>query len=256
MDVEFRNARGLRLAGTLYRADSHAVVVMAHGFMSDRHSSGRFDQIATRLAQAGYDAFAFDFSGCGESEDDSLTAAKQVDDLRSAIAHARSLGYERIALWGNSLGCRICVSAYKPGIATMVLTGAGPGPVQYRWEEHFSAAQLRELEETGRLTERLDEGPRRTVVVEAQMLRDFAEFDQAAILGRIECPVLLINGDGDAEERMLSGVSAAAMRFLPEGSRHTIIPGAAHGFWGHLDTVADLGVEWLERHVPTKGGDA
>ena len=39
---------------------------------------------------------------------------------------------------------------------------------------------------------------------------------------------------------MLAEVSTTALRFLPPGFRHVIIPGAAHGF-AYLDRVVDLG---------------
>ena len=99
--------------------------------------------------RAGYSALRFDFSGCGESDDDALTAAKQIEDLQAVLDHGEAEGFERIALWGNSLGSEFCLQSWRPGIAAMVLTGAGPGPVHYRWEEHFTAAELRQLAETG-----------------------------------------------------------------------------------------------------------
>jgi pimeloyl-ACP methyl ester carboxylesterase len=244
------NKRGLRLAAELHPADSKTLVVLAHGFTSDKSSEGRFDYIAGCLTRAGYSALAFDFSGCSESDDDALTAAKQVEDLQAVLDHGEAAGFERIALWGNSLGCRICLQSWRPSIAAMVLTGAGPGPVHYRWEEHFTAAELHQLAETGRIEQRSDFRPSGRIVIDSQMLRDFAEFDQVAILGRVRCPVLLINGDGDAEERMLAEISKAALGFLPPDSQHEIISGAAHGFWRHLDRVVDLGLEWLGRHLP------
>ena len=244
------NKRGLRLAAELHPADSKALVVLAHGFTSDKSSEGRFDYIAGCLARAGYSALAFDFSGCGASDDDALTAAKQIEDLQAVLDHGEAAGFERIALWGNSLGCRACLQSWRPSIAAMVLTGAGPGPVHYRWEEHFTVAELRQLAETGRIEQRADLRPSGRVVIDGQMLRDFSEFDQPAILGRVRCPVLLINGDGDAEERMLAEISKAALGFLPPESRHEIIPSAAHGFWRHLDGVVELGLDWLGRHLP------
>jgi len=242
--------RGLRLAATLHPADSKTLVVLAHGFTSDKSSEGRFDYIAGCLTRAGYSALAFDFSGCGESDDDSLTAAKQIEDLQAVLDHGAAAGFEGIALWGNSLGCRICLQSWRPGIAAMVLTGVGPGPVHYRWDEHFTAAELRQLAETGRIEQRADQRPSGRLVIDGQMLRDFAEFDQPAILGRVRSPVLLINGDGDEEERMLAEISNAALSFLPPESRHVIVPGAAHGFWRHLDRVVDLCLDWLGRYLP------
>jgi pimeloyl-ACP methyl ester carboxylesterase len=250
--ISFQNSRGLRLAGLLYPANSDAVIVMAHGFASDKGSSGRFDYIAQCLARAGYNAITFDFSGCGESDDDSLTIAKEVDDLEAAIAHARASGFRRLALWGNSLGCRICLQAAPPEIATMVLAGTGAGPTDWNWEEHFTPKQLRELAKTGRITEHREAGPRSQVVIDAQMLREFTEFDQPKILGRIKCPVLIVNGDGDEEEVYLNKIAKGAMRYLPAGSRHEVIHGAVHGFWRHLDQVIDLAFAWLETHLLVK----
>lgn len=223
---------------------------MAHGFLSDRTSSGRFPEIARALNAACYNALAFDFSGCGESDDDSLSVAKQVDDLEAAVAYAKASGFGCIAFWGNSLGCRICLQAEAPQVEAMVLTGCCPGAVQYRWAEHFTVAQLAELEATGFMTETFSEGLRCQIVVPAEMLADFATFDQARFLGRVRCPVLIVNGDGDAEERQYIEISRAALRYLPKASRHEIIAGAAHGFWGYLDQVRDLGLGWLRRHMP------
>ncbi|MGD0996906.1 MAG: alpha/beta fold hydrolase, partial [Thermoleophilia bacterium] len=108
--MTFRNARGLRLVGDFTPAGDRAIVVMAHGFASDRGSRGRFPAIAAALATAGHASLAFDFAGCGESDDDVLTLDHQIDDLHAAIAHAHSLGYERLALHGHSLGGRVCLA--------------------------------------------------------------------------------------------------------------------------------------------------
>ena len=248
--VTFLNSRRLTLVGNFFPSTSAASVILAHGFTSDKSSRGRFTRIAQALNDSAYTVLAFDFSGCGESDDDSLTAAKQVDDLRSAIAYMQARGFRRIALWGHSLGSRICLQAYSPEIATLVLTGAATGPLYYHWEDYYSAEQLRELAATGYLTVRLNEGLRREVVIEAQMLKDFAEFDQAAALSRIQCPVLIIHGDADAEERQLLELSQRGLHYLPTASRLEVIHGAPHNFLAHLDRVIELGQAWLLEHLP------
>ncbi|MGH6880668.1 MAG: alpha/beta hydrolase, partial [Hypericibacter sp.] len=252
--LTFRNSRDLTLVGDLYPAAGDAAVIMAHGFMNDRHSDGRFPKIARALNRAGYSALAFDFSGCGESDDDSLTAAKQVDDLQCAIALMRTRGFVRLALWGNSLGGRICLQADTAGIATLVLTGGGTGPVPYRWEDYFPAAPMTELAQTGRMTIVHEGRSRGRIVIDRQMLADFAALDQPTLLGRLRCPVLVIHGDGDEEERQLLALARQGMAHLPAGSRLEVIPGAAHGFRGHLDRVIELGVTWLARQMPAVRG--
>ncbi|HXF27114.1 MAG TPA: alpha/beta fold hydrolase, partial [Bryobacteraceae bacterium] len=102
--VEFRNSRGLRLRGDLLRGGTESMVVMAHGFTSDRRSRGCFGRLANALAEDGHNSLRFDFSGCGESDDDTLTMAKQVDDLQAALAFVESEGFRHIALYGHSLG--------------------------------------------------------------------------------------------------------------------------------------------------------
>jgi pimeloyl-ACP methyl ester carboxylesterase len=248
--VTFFNSRRLTLVGNFFPSTSAASVILAHGFTSDKSSRGRFARIAQALNDSAYNVLAFDFSGCGESDDDSLTVAKQVDDLRSAIAYVQSRGFRHIALWGHSLGSRICLQAYSPEVATLVLTGAATGPMYYRWEDYYSPEQLRKLVETGYLTVRLSEGPRREVVIEAQMLKDFGEFDQATVLSRIQCPVLIIHGDADEEERQLLELSRRGLHYLPGGSRLEIVHGANHSFMDQIDRVIELGQAWLLEHLP------
>jgi pimeloyl-ACP methyl ester carboxylesterase len=257
--VSFENSRNLRLAGSLYPADSKtgaasAIVIMAHGFTGDRDSKGRFPRVAQALNAVGICALTFDFSGCGESADDTLSVAKQVDDLRAAVEFVRGLGYARLALWGHSLGSRICLEVNPPGVATMVLTGAATGPVEYDWAKYYSPAQLAELAKTGRLTVALPERAlsevlRSTVVVEAQMLREIAEVDQAGLLRGIECPVLIVHGDADDEERRLSAISRCGLNHLPAGSRLEVIPGADHSMLTHFDRVIELGAAWLRERL-------
>ena len=243
--VNFRNPRGLALVGTRYEVPSDTIVLLVHGFASDRRSSGRFEYIARCLNDAGLAAFAFDFSGCGESDDDPLLIAHEVEDLRAALALAEGWGYRVIVMWGNSLGGRVCLEAVTPAVSTMVLTGGATGPMNYNWGEYFSAEQIDELQTHGRLTIHRSEGSRSRIVIDGRMLEEFGLFDVSAIFRRIHCPVLLIHGDGDEEERRLLGHSRDALRLLPRATRLEILPGAAHGFFGCIDTVVRLGLEWI-----------
>ena len=251
--VTFQNSRSGRLVGELYSGSSGAAVVMAHGFASDKSSRGRFPRAAQRLHECGYDVLAFDFSGCGESDDDTLTVAKQVDDLRAALDFVRGRGAARVALWGHSLGTRVCLELCDPGVATMVLTGAATGPIRYRWEEHFSPEQLAELAATGKMTLRRKEGPRREIVIDAQILQEFSDVDQARLLGRVRCPVLIVHGDADPEERELLSISRQGLSLLPSDSRLEIVPGADHSFLKQFEPVIELGQTWLAEYLPAGG---
>jgi hypothetical protein len=80
------------------------------------------------------------------------------------------------------LGAGICLRAHTPAVVTVFLTGAGTGPMDYRWEEYFSRAWLQELSEAGHLTKRLRDGPRRRIVIDAQMFREFGKVDQPVLV--------------------------------------------------------------------------
>ncbi len=198
--VTFKNFRGVTLAGNLYHADSGKIIVMAHGFTGDKSMDGRFDRIAELLQAAGYAVLSFDFSGCGESEDDSLTLEKEVDDLRSAIGFVRSRGYGRVALFGQSLGTLICLRCAGDGIATMVLVGAATDSMKYLWDKFYSPEQMRELGEKGCITDAGASPLRKQVVIDRQMLLDFESVNQEELLGNVRCPVLIIHGNNEADE--------------------------------------------------------
>lgn len=97
---------GARCAAWLY-ADSAepsgTCIVMAHGFGGTRHYG--LDAYAQAFQAAGYDVLLFDYRHFGESEGEPrglLKVSLQHEDWRAAIAHARSLGYKRLVLWGSS----------------------------------------------------------------------------------------------------------------------------------------------------------
>ncbi len=222
---------------------AQAIVVLAHGFGSDRQSRGRFPRLAAALAERGIASLAFDCAGCGESDDDSLTWDKLVDDLRSAVAFARTR-FARVALYGHSAGSRLVLQGCDEDIATIVATGAALDGVDYAWDRIFSAAQLELLARTGRVT-LARSGARATFTVEKSMIDGFASIDTRTLLARVRCPVLVINGDGDDEERMLTATVGRARAQLPPGSRIEIVSGAPHGFGAQFDRVIALAVPWL-----------
>jgi hypothetical protein len=54
--VSFKNSRGLNLVGNLYQSNSKSIIIMCHGFMSDKYSKGRFEKLGIALNNNGFDA--------------------------------------------------------------------------------------------------------------------------------------------------------------------------------------------------------
>lgn len=237
--------RGIGLAAELRRGRGEAIIILAHGFCSDRHWLGKFDRLAADFNALGYDVLAFDFSGCGESDKDVITVENEVEDLRAVIAHVRDLGYQRIGLHGHSLGGTICLLAYEAGVETMVLTGTPTDAMEYDWDEYYGTRRMTQLRETGTLRV----GPWE---LNEQSLRDFAEFDQQAMLGAVKCPVLLVHGGSpdDWEERELLKRSRQGLSLLPPDSRVEVVDGAGHSFQKHMADVSALACGWYAERLP------
>lgn len=71
--VKIENSRGLNLIGNYWEADSDTGKVMAHGFTGTKEQYGKFSEIAEGLHSTGFNVLSFDFSSCGESDEDSIT---------------------------------------------------------------------------------------------------------------------------------------------------------------------------------------
>lgn len=248
--VNFRSSHGLKLSGTWYPARTDAALVCAHGFAGEKTSKGRFTRLGEELSPLGYNVFSFDFAGCGESDDVLLTSARQQDDLRNAIAYAKRRGMKRIALVGNSMGSYIALRVYTPEIETMFLLAALTGPTKYDWEAFYSPEQVREWRTTGCVTMTRDEPYFRRTVVDGKLLDECGSFDQGELLRRVQCPVLIIHGDGDEEERKLLAQSRKGIELLPAGSRLVVLPGANHRMEGRLDEIVELAKEWFAEKMP------
>ncbi|PVC76127.1 alpha/beta fold hydrolase [Streptomyces sp. CS081A] len=121
-------------------SDAHATaagrpcVVMAHGFGCTRDSG--LLGYAEAFADAGIDAFLFDYRGFGDSEGSprqDVSVRRQRQDYRAALAAARRLpgvDPDRIVLWGTSYsgGHAVVVAAEDRRVAAVVaLTPATDG---------------------------------------------------------------------------------------------------------------------------------
>lgn len=79
------------------------VVVMAHGFAATREM--RLPAYAERFAARGLGVLVFDYRSFGDSAGtprNLVDPGRHVADWRAAVDHARSLGYDRVGVWGSS----------------------------------------------------------------------------------------------------------------------------------------------------------
>jgi len=219
---------------------------MCHGFTGDKWEWGRFTYYTHQFYKARYNVLAFDFSGSGESDDDSLTVGKWVDDLKCMIEFAKSRGFKKIGLFGHSLGGLTSLKNNSEDISCMVLTAPVTDKVKYKWADRWSPEQLKELEEKGYITKLRNKGVRHKFIIDKQMLTDRENLNQAELLKSVDCPVLIIHGDKDTSVPIKDSINA--VKFLKYGELD-IINGAGHDMEPYLEEFSKKAIKWFDKYL-------
>jgi len=137
-------------AGQAVPPRAEGVVILAHDFLTDRHGlADRLDKIAEHYRAAGLATLQFDFSGLGESDDDVITLAGEIEDLQAVSGWLANRGYVRQAIHANGFGATAALLARPEQVRTAVVAGAVVGPQSILWENVFSPEQLDELDRPG-----------------------------------------------------------------------------------------------------------
>jgi pimeloyl-ACP methyl ester carboxylesterase len=245
--VIFKNSRNQSLVGILHTSNSKSIIIMSHPLANDKSGRGKFDEVAERLNKSGYNVLRFDFSGCGESDDDTLTIEKELDDLKSAIKFSKSLGYNNIGLFGHSIGALVSLKCYTPEIKTMFLWSPVTDKLKYDWNKKLSKEQLQELKEKGYYTRTRKNATRTVYKIDKQMLKERESLNQEGLLKNITCPVLILQGTKD--ESIPIEDSENAIKLLSKESQLKIIDGANHDFNDHLDVIVEASNNWFEKNL-------
>ena len=123
--LEFTSNKGQKLVGYMYTKDTgeeaKAIVVISHGIGAGHN---KYLNVADYFASHGYNAFAFDDTGCDESEGTGLGGlAQAVIDLDHAISFIEEKYPDKpIVLFGHSMGGYSVMSElkYHPEVKAVV----------------------------------------------------------------------------------------------------------------------------------------
>ena len=239
--VEFKNSRGLKLVGVLEPAKTDKIVIMAHGFTSNKDRP-KFVKTTEKLCAAGFAVLRFDFTGSGESDKEVITVASQVDDLKSMINFAREKGYSKIGLLGSSLGGIDCILAYDKDIKAIVLLApltAAKTPDELKDPKN----RQKLLQEGYFIVTNRDKEFR----IEKEYLQERESIKQEQILSVIKCPVLIIHGDKDDVVPLEH--SKNAMKYLPQNSKLEIFKDGSHRLEEDLEKLSSMSTEWFKEHL-------
>ena len=242
--VFLKNSRGLKLAADFYQSKSKSAIILSHGFLGDRHEWGKFDKTAEVLNNAGYNVVTFDFSGCGESDDAKITLAKQVEDLRSVISSLRNSGITEIGMLGLSNGALVSLLAYDENIKSIVLWN--PSTTSKSPDRILERKEIIEARDWGYSAITIPNARRQRVLVDSQFLVEKQRVNQKTLLERINCPVLIIQGEKDEVNPVNEAKSA--ITYLKK-SKLEIIPGEGHDLKLSLDRVISFTLDWFRFHL-------
>ncbi|KPJ77771.1 MAG: hypothetical protein AMJ54_06230 [Deltaproteobacteria bacterium SG8_13] len=209
--VQFKNHLGETLAGTLHLPQQSPTrgVVLGHCFTCTRHT-GILRRLAGDLADAGFIALRFDFSGNGQSGGDFSRSnySKQVLEMQTAADLVAARGAEWIGMAGHSLGGLISLLD-KTGEVSFTSRG-------------------------------------RFLKITEEFFADAEGFDLPALLASFNKPLMMIHGDQDE----IIPVAEAHRAREASGGRVQleIISGADHMFSTeqHSSEASRLATNWFE----------
>jgi pimeloyl-ACP methyl ester carboxylesterase len=167
-------------------------IVVAHGF------TGSWRRPALRRAAEAFGAYggvvSFDFRGHGRSAGLSTVGDREVHDVAAAVDWARSLGYERVATVGFSMGASIVVrhAALVRGIGAVVAV-SGPARWYYRGTPSMRRAHWVIERRLGRLVARTALRTR----ISANGWQPVPEAPHEVAARIAPAPLLVVHGDAD-----------------------------------------------------------
>jgi esterase/lipase len=247
--INFENSRGLNLVGDFYKLNSKKIIIMCHGFTADRHENGRFDRIAKALNSEGYNILNFDFSGSGESDNDSINVEKELSDFKSVVHYVKDMGMKKIGAFGHSLGGLVCLKTNLPEIQTMVLTAPVTNKKENYGQRKFTKEQLVEFDEKGYATKirPKDKYFRETIIIDKKIISERENLNQQELLSKIKSPVLIIHGDKDTVIDLQN--SKDAMGYLSKDSKLEILSNDGHDFSINENKLISLTKNWFNKYL-------
>ena len=215
-DVRFTSADGTALAGTLTVPDRgqapFAAVVLVHGSgATDRDETigpnPIFLQLSNALSNAGYAVLRYDKRGVAKSGGANTAGTREelLDDVTAAYRFAgaqREIDPKRIYLLGHSEGGELVptVAAREPAVAGIILLAPPALPL---WQvsmrqvlasvppDQHTATEKAELAALDQIRHGND--------AKTAWYRSSMDVDPAADIARVRAPILILQGEGDAQ---------------------------------------------------------
>ncbi len=228
---------GLRLAYDDIRppADEAGVVLLVHGFATNRDENWRRLGWMTAFERKGWRTVALDLRGHGESDKPHDPKLYDRDAMAlDVIALMDHLSLGRVDLMGYSMGAHLALAAAlaRPDrIANLILGGIGKRPSQESAPEvKMTMSEAMRAEDVSVITDKTLRGFRQFADNQGEDRRALAACSEAAgralameDLERIAAPTLLVAGAADE----IAGDPRPVADMIP-GAKCVVLPGCDH----------------------------
>lgn len=223
-------------------------VLYLHGFGS-RQDGEKASYFRARALAEGWAFCSFDFRGHGESQGElrELTLSRNLEDVAAVRAWLRERGYERIALFGSSMGGATALwhSARSPqgivaaahvapavGMAAGMERWAGPERLE-RWRREGVVRYSSEL-----VASDLDWG----------LMEDLGRYELAELAATLRTPTLIFQGQRDASVDWRD-VAAFAARVRPGAVELRLFADGDHRLTDRRERLWEAAAAWFRRHL-------
>lgn len=242
-DIEIQ-VNDYKMVGYLENKESEKLIIMLHGFTGNMQGPDNiYDKLSEKLQENGYAVLRFNFRGTPPSQMEftEMTIESETEDFKEVLDFAKSKGYEKIGVLGESMGGTIALTGYNPGLDVVVFWyPAFDFTEDTLTDLLFSEKGQKSLKDNGYIEvwDGFKVGPE---FVEEN--KDFVIYDK---IKNVQCPVLFVHGDKDADVPV--NQSEKAFELANEPKEIQIIKGADHGFKNEQDEVIELTIQFLKRH--------
>jgi hypothetical protein len=212
-----------RRFGVLNRCNKNEYcVIFSHGFLGNKE---RFKEATRIFCSHDISSFRFDFVGHGESDGTTLdiTISQEVEDLKKVIDIVKTEGYEKIGLFGNSLGGTISILSCSEEIDCLAVLN----PVIFGKEvflKFLNREKLRELERKGYASFRTSN--KKTIKLSEKFFEEVIKTKIIDKIKKINCPILFLVSEKDTV--VSPNQSKSAFKEANEPKKLEIIAGADH----------------------------
>ncbi|KAL0713758.1 hypothetical protein Bca4012_020736 [Brassica carinata] len=242
--IEIPNSRNEKLVGLLHETGSTEVVVLCHGFRSNKNDT-IMTSVAAAIEKKGITAFRFDFSGNGESEGSFYYGNynHEADDLRSVIQHFSDMDRVVPVILGHSKGGDVVLLyASKYHNISNVINLSGRYDLKKGIGERLGEDFLERINQQGFFDVNVGRSVYR-VTEESIMERLNTDMREACLKIDKDCRVLTVHG---SEDEIIPVEDAREFAKIIANHKLEIVEGADHWYTKHQSQLVSTVIEFIK----------